>query len=285
MNAVDPANAARIIQGKTTPPGGIALFYRSTTGGVPNSFSQLPTTGVQPGESWTWVTPLDMLPGMIFTASHSVYRADAAAPASSFAWTKISPSFDTSAVLAITIHAPGPSSPPDGWGAYAGTWLGHIWRGTAIAGAAPAWTDVTGDYPVGLVTAIAVDPTNPDWVYVTRGLFDESRLYGSKTGGKPWSALGAGLPDLPANAVAVDPIDSSRVFVGTDVGVYESTDHGATFAPFSQGLPLGVVVTDLEIDDDPYSLVAATYGRGAYRVNLLSLAAAPDAATTAGRVR
>ena len=73
---------------------------------------------------------------------------------------------------------------------------------------------------------------------------------------------------MPANAVAIDPLAGSRIFVGTDVGVYESTDGGDNFVPFSLGLPLGIVVTDLEIDDSPHVLVAGTYGRGALRVNL-----------------
>ena len=57
--------------------------------------------------------------------------------------------------------------------------------------------------------------------------------------------------------------------------MYESTDFGATFHPFSLDLPLGVVVTDLEIDDSPYVLVAGTYGRGAWRVDLLPIPIQP----------
>ena len=34
------------------------------------------------------------------------------------------------------------------------------------------------------------------------------------------------------------------------------------------GLPLGTVVTDLEVDDHPYVLTAGTYGRGAWQADL-----------------
>ena len=122
---------------------------------------------------------------------------------------------------------------------------------------------------------IAVDPGDPDRVYMTRGAFNLSRLYRSTTGGTVWEAVGAGLPNVPANAVAVDPTDGRRVFVGTDVGVYESIDYGSTFQPFSLDFPLGAVVTDLEIDDSPYVLVAGTYGRGAWRVDLVPVPNAP----------
>jgi hypothetical protein len=82
--------------------------------------------------------------------------------------------------------------------------------------------------------------------------------------------VGTGLPNVPANAVAVDPLDGNRIFVGTDVGIYESTNGGDTFLPFSEGMPLGVVVTDLEIAASPHVLLAGTYGRGAFLVNLLA---------------
>ena len=40
------------------------------------------------------------------------------------------------------------------------------------------------------------------------------------------------------NAVVVDPADHQRVWVAADVGVYQSQDHGATWAPFATGFPL-----------------------------------------------
>jgi hypothetical protein len=130
------------------------------------------------------------------------------------------------------------------------------------------WSDVTGNYPGGYVSDIAADPNNPNRVFATRGGFGLSRLYRSTTGGTTWTAVGGGLPNVPANSVALDRLEPARVFAGTDVGIYESTDGGDTFVPFSAGLPLGLVVTDLEIDDNPHVIVAATYGRGAFRVSL-----------------
>jgi hypothetical protein len=156
---------------------------------------------------------------------------------------------------------------------WAGTANGRIQRGTSpiLQGARPRWRDVTGNFPAGsYVSDIAADPDDPERVFVTRGAFGLSRLYRSTTGGTTWTGVGAGLPNVPANAVAIDPVDPDRIFVGTDVGVYESTDGGDTFLPFSESMPLGVVVTDLEIAGSPHVLVAGTYGRGAFLVNLLA---------------
>jgi hypothetical protein len=87
-------------------------------------------------------------------------------------------------------------------------------------------------------------------------------------GSHDWETFGVGLPSIPANTVAIDPLDSQRIFVGTDIGIYESTDGGVSFAPFMTGMPLGMVVTDLEVAAEPHTLVAATYGRGAWKMAL-----------------
>ena len=289
MNAVDPTTLSRVFT-TSYPSGGTPSVYRSTSDGLPNTFSRLATFGIVAGEPFPWVTPLTVMTDQIFVASHSVYRGNTTQATGSFTWTKISPMIGSGVSLSvITLHPPRPSTPypgyDTGWGMYAGNTIGQIWRGMGVNEAFPGWKDVTGNFPVGngnWVGDIAVDPVDPEIVYAVRGGFNLSRLYKSTTGGGVWVGVGAGLPNVPANAVAVDPTDSRRVFVGTDIGVYESADYGATFAPFQQGMPLGTVVTDLEIDDSPYVLVAGTYGRGAYRVDLVPLpAAAPTVKDTA----
>lgn len=40
------------------------------------------------------------------------------------------------------------------------------------------------------------------------------------------TAAGAGLPNVPANAVVIDPSNSARIFIGTDVGMFASGNAG-----------------------------------------------------------
>lgn len=48
--------------------------------------------------------------------------------------------------------------------------------------------------------------------------------------GRPGRRTGVNvLPAVPATAVAVDPSDPNRVYVGTDIGVYTSLDGGANW--------------------------------------------------------
>jgi hypothetical protein len=65
----------------------------------------------------------------------------------------------------------------------------------------------------------------------------------------------------------VDPDDSDHWFVGTDTGVFFSVDGGATWSPMGAAFP-NAVVFDLEIHRAARKLVAGTYGRGAWEIDL-----------------
>jgi PKD repeat protein len=260
MNAVDPTNTNNVFQ-TSYPSGSLPSIYRSTTGGAPNSFSKLANTGITASSNFPWVTPLAVASNRIFVAGDTVYRG--LTTTNPMTWTAISPNLGAR-ISVITPMQTGATIP-----AYVGTSTGAIHATADAAAASVTWTNVTGNYPGGNVSDVAMTPGNRLRVFITRAAFGGSKLYRSTTGGTTWTAVGAGLPNVPANSVAIDPLDTNRVFVGTDVGVYESTDGGDTFVAFSAGLPLGLVVTDLEVDDSPHILVAGTYGRGAWRVNLL----------------
>ena len=264
LNLVDPDDPDRVFQ-TSYPSSGVPRLILSTTGGGPNTFASVATNGITAGEPFPFVTQIANVSGLVFVGSNHLYRAASTQAAGSFTWTKISANLsgDTTPISVISPLRSGNSVIT-----YVGTNNGRIQRTANAAAASVTWTNVTGNYPGGFVSDVAVDRTNTQRVFVTRGAFGQSRLYRSTTGGTTWTAVGAGLPNVPANAVAVDPVEPARVFVGTDVGIYESSDGGNTFVAFSLGLPLGLVVTDLEIDDSPHVLVAGTYGRGAFRVTL-----------------
>ena len=57
------------------------------------------------------------------------------------------------------------------------------------------------------------------------------------------------------------------MYVGTDVGVWTTTDGGANWSPFSDGLP-NVAVYDLKLHAPTRLLRAATHGRGLWEREL-----------------
>lgn len=86
----------------------------------------------------------------------------------------------------------------------------------------------------------------------------------SKNRGKTWEALSAGLPQRGSTyVIAEDHKDASLLFVGTEFGVFTSTDGGLTWTKLKKGLPT-VAVRDIAIQEREDDLVLATFGRGFY---------------------
>ena len=86
----------------------------------------------------------------------------------------------------------------------------------------------------------------------------------SKNRGKTWEALSAGLPQRGSTyVIAEDHKDASLIFVGTEFGVFTSTDGGLTWTELKKGLPT-VAVRDIAIQQREDDLVLATFGRGFY---------------------
>jgi hypothetical protein len=96
----------------------------------------------------------------------------------------------------------------------------------------------------------------------------------------PWSSatftvLQNGLPDLPVTRVYLDPRDAIRntLFAATHVGIYSTTDGGASWAPYGKGLPT-VRVNDIYMPPDGGFVRIATYGRGIWELPQLELVSA-----------
>ena len=124
------------------------------------------------------------------------------------------------------------------------------------------------------VSSVAFDPSNELIVYATYETFGGNSVYRSANGGVSWTAMpGTGsnlLPRVPAHTVTVDPTNTARIYVGTDIGVYTSLDSGANW--FREATGFGnVSVEHLEVNSQGAALYlyAFTHGRGAWRVPLV----------------
>ena len=81
----------------------------------------------------------------------------------------------------------------------------------------------------------------------------------------PWTNISGNLPAAPVNDVIVIPGD--KLVVGTDVGVFLTTDGGATWLNVGEGLP-AVPILDIRYHEGTNSITAATFGHGIQRVVL-----------------
>ena len=118
-------------------------------------------------------------------------------------------------------------------------WVGHnngdVYKTTNGLDGTPAWIkmDDNGAVPNRTATSIAIDPANPDVVYVSLGGFSTGNVWKTVNGGLNWaSASGGGasaLPSAPVRSVIAHPFAPGWVYAGTDVGVFASEDGGATW--------------------------------------------------------
>jgi len=126
------------------------------------------------------------------------------------------------------------------------------------------------------VTEIVVDPLADQSVFVAYSGFDSGgsgagHVFHTANGGTTWTNISGNLPDVPVNALLIDPdsvgTSSARViYAGTDIGVFRTTLGSGVWQEFGSGLP-PVVVTRLFYSAINRQLLAATYGRGIWAIS------------------
>ena len=168
-------------------------------------------------------------------------------------------------ITAIGVTAGGPD-------VYVGTGDGLIWLTTNAYDANPTWVNLTkAPLPQRPISRIAVDSSNYKVAYVTYGGFNAAtpfqpgHVFRTDDGGQTWTDISSNLSDIPVNAITIDPVTPSTLYVGTDVGPMVSIDTGATWQPLGSGFP---IVATSEISVNPYTglLRAASYGRGTWEL-------------------
>ena len=131
------------------------------------------------------------------------------------------------------------------------------------------------------VSAIAIAPTDPTTAYVAISGFAKQfvgldqvpgHVFKVTGTGTTWTNITGNLPDVPVNAIVVDPAIANSLYIGTDIGVFATTDGGITWNTMVTNLPRSVVV-DLALDAPTRTLRAATHGRGMFDLTLPAAAA------------
>jgi len=122
--------------------------------------------------------------------------------------------------------------------------------------------------PDRFVNDIVFDPIDPNKVYIAIGGFDNPTLFVSSDLGQNWEPISNGLPQVPGNAIAIDPLNTDFIYFGNDISTYFSADGGNTWEIFQTGVEGSMIVMDLKISPVDRKLWIATHGRGAYRANL-----------------
>jgi hypothetical protein len=126
--------------------------------------------------------------------------------------------------------------------------------------------------PARYISGLAFSPTDRNVLYVTLSGFDEStpghpgHLFNTTNAlASPPTWVNISPPvDLPNNCLAIDPNVAANIYVGADIGVWNSTNGGGSWTHYGpdNGMP-NVPVYDLRMNSSS-KLTAFTHGRGAY---------------------
>jgi photosystem II stability/assembly factor-like uncharacterized protein len=108
-------------------------------------------------------------------------------------------------------------------------------------------------------------------VYVSQTGFREddfgTYIFASEDFGENWKVIAGNLPVESINVVREDPFDAQVLYVGTDLGVYVTLDHGSTWHSLCANLPT-TPVHDLIIHRRDGEIVIGTHGRSVFVADL-----------------
>lgn len=164
---------------------------------------------------------------------------------------------------------------------YTGSQEGQLWMSKDKG---QTWSRIDSGLPKYWITSIAVNPSNPNSILV--GLSGTASKNGAPHPGHVWicddtraspskwrlitGGIAGVLPNIPVNAIALDPSNPNAIFyAGTDIGFFASKDGGKTWQDASTNLGLpNVQVNDIQYVSGTGYLMAATFGRGIWRIKL-----------------
>jgi photosystem II stability/assembly factor-like uncharacterized protein len=152
---------------------------------------------------------------------------------------------------------------------YAGTTDGKVYRLDFAGG---TWSAArvlhAAPLPTGWIWDIQAYPGNVNKILVVFANFGISHAWigNVPAGAAPaaWTNAGAGLPNVPAYAIAFE--SASIIYVGTDLGVYRSINGGLSWNNYNQGMP-NTAIYDLKYHSSTQLLRAGTHGRGMWEIH------------------
>jgi photosystem II stability/assembly factor-like uncharacterized protein len=121
---------------------------------------------------------------------------------------------------------------------------------------------------LGFLTSIATHPTDTGTAYLLFSIDHKPKILRTTDFGVTWndiSGFGAGdssqngFPDVIVYSLLVFPNNTNIIWVGTEIGIFESLDSGLTWHYADNGFP-SVSVWQMFLQDN--TLVIATHGRG-----------------------
>jgi len=251
---LDPVNAERLVVGGDNFDAfgnPIAAVAQSLDGGATWTEWDPPSIGGVPGPGLATVSALGV------AVYQGTFHPDLPTSPSN-------PGFPTVTDMGANTDDPNTVYASDGTSLYVTKNHGTTWlnRTNNLQPPSPAAPTIT-------ISAIEVDPLNRDHAFVVSSMAPGTggkRVFMTNNAGVSWTNITSNLPDVPVWSIVEDP-RNGFIYVGTDKGVYYSTNGGGTWNVFGVGMA-AVQVTSLDLNQNTNLLTAGTFGRGVYQINL-----------------
>lgn len=158
-----------------------------------------------------------------------------------------------------------------------------VWAGGAMSTAGNVFVSTddgetftaTKNYPdvvLGSISGLATDPVDENTAYALFSFAQSPKILKTTDLGQTWTDISGfdandvsstGFPDVAVYSLLVMPHDTDRIWAGTEIGIVESLDGGASWALLESNFP-SASVWQMLIQDD--QVVIATHGRGIWSV-------------------
>ena len=145
-----------------------------------------------------------------------------------------------------------------------GTRNGQLLRiNNANNSATATWADITGPEFLGSISAINFG-ANEQEIMVTFHNYGVKSIWFTEDGGTTWQNKEGNFPDIPIKAVLMNPLLNDEVIIGTDLGVWKTSNFknaNPTWVQSQNGMQ-NVTVTHFDLRTSDNTILASTYGRG-----------------------
>jgi photosystem II stability/assembly factor-like uncharacterized protein len=232
-----------------------STLYKSINGGL--TFTLINDDVLEPDDSF-FHTPLEMDPHnsqKLFTASGSnlIYYSDDAGEN----WNSVPVELGSNKILKIRVSKADSNIV---WVASTSEYInlstdaGHTF--TPIA--RPTET------PNARLTGLETHPFDSATALIAFGIYGYGKIFRTENLGSTWEDITNNLPDVPVHCALIMPYNTDEIWIGTDIGVFISTNNGQSWSYSTNGLP-AVSVRRLKIVNQ--EIVAVTHGRGIWSMN------------------
>ncbi|MDX2472945.1 MAG: hypothetical protein QNL91_04495, partial [Candidatus Krumholzibacteria bacterium] len=164
----------------------------------------------------------------------------------------------------------------------------HVWAGSRMDGTVHimvstdagvtfnASTDYT-DVGMGGISGLTTHPTEPNTAYTLFSFAERPKILKTTDLGATWTDISGfgtgtvstnGFPDVAVYDLLVWPNDPQHIWAGTEIGLVESLDGGATWALANNGLPAVGIWFLSAVEDE---ILVGTHGRGIWTTTVPEL--------------